>query len=199
MNILDSKLYEKLNTVVDFILLNLLWLLMCLPIITIFPATAALFGVVRKWKMEKEPPLLKTYFGLFKENFIQSILIGVIWTAMGAALYIDFTLVEDNILLKFLLLIMVSAFSIASIYLFPVMVHYKNNLFHTIKNSFYLAILKPLNLLLSFIILYCSYLLLTYFPISILMIGSTTAYFIYMICFSTFQKAEKITTNVENV
>ncbi|WP_423407840.1 YesL family protein [Heyndrickxia sp. MSNUG] len=199
MNILDSKLYEKLNTIVDFVLLNLLWLLMCLPVITIFPATAALFGVVRKWKMEKEPPLLKTYFVLFKENFIQSSLIGLIWTALGAALYLDFTLVGGNVFLQFLLLIMVSVYTIVSIYLFPVMVHYKNSVLHTIKNSFYLAILKPLNLVISLVILYCSYLLLISFPISILIIGSTTAYFIYMICLSTFQKAEKITTNVENI
>lgn len=199
MNILDSKLYEKLNTIVDFVLLNLLWLLMCLPVITIFPATAALFGVVRKWKLEKEPPLLKTYFVLFKENFIQSSLIGFIWTAIGAALYLDFTLVGGNVFLQIMLLIIVSVYTIVSIYLFPVMVHYKNSLLHTIKNSFYLAILKPLNLVMSLVILYCSYLLLISFPISILIIGSTTAYFIYMICFSTFQKAEKITTNVENI
>ncbi|HYK73091.1 MAG TPA: DUF624 domain-containing protein, partial [Pseudoneobacillus sp.] len=38
-----------LNSFFQFIYLNLLWLLFSLPLITFWPATAALFGVVRKW------------------------------------------------------------------------------------------------------------------------------------------------------
>lgn len=197
MNILDSKLYNRLNTIVDFIILNLLWILMCLPIFTIFPATTALFGVVRKWNMKKEPPILKTFFQLFKENFIQSMLIGFIWTFIGAALYMDFHIAAKNLFLKLLLILLVSIYSITTIYVFPVMVHYKNNSLHIIKNSFYLATLRPLHLLFAFLVLLSSYFIISHFPIVILFSGSITAYLIYMICFTAFQKAEQITVKME--
>ncbi len=47
MNILDTKAYQWFEGAANFFLLNLLWLLACAPVVTIFPSTAAMFGVVR--------------------------------------------------------------------------------------------------------------------------------------------------------
>ncbi|MEH7438084.1 DUF624 domain-containing protein [Neobacillus drentensis] len=199
MNILDNKLYNRLNTIVDFIILNLLWVLMCLPIVTIFPATAALFGVVRKWNMKEEPPILKTYFQLFKDNFFQSMLIGFIWAFVGASLYLDFQLTSKNLLMKLLLVIIFSIYSITSIYLFPVMVHYKNTSLRIIKNSFFLAILKPIHLLFAILVIISSYIIVSHFPIILIFSASLTAYLIYMICYKAFQKAEEINANTIQV
>lgn len=195
MNILDNKLYNRLNTMVDFIILNFLWVLMCLPVVTIFPATAALFGVVRKWNMKLEPPVVKTYFQLFKENFIQSMLIGLIWTIVGVSIYIDFRLTAQNLLLKLLLVIIISIFIITSLYLFPVLVHYKNTSFRIIKNSFFLAILRPLYLLLAILLMISTFIIVSHFPIVMLFSGSLTAYLLNMICHKAFQKAEEMYTN----
>ena len=54
MNILDTRVYRWLETATDFFLLNLMWLVACLPAVTIFPSTAAMFGVVRDWVRRKE-------------------------------------------------------------------------------------------------------------------------------------------------
>ena len=47
MSILDSRVYRWSEVAADFFLLNLMWLLACLPVVTAPPATAAMFAVVR--------------------------------------------------------------------------------------------------------------------------------------------------------
>ncbi|MEK1830300.1 YesL family protein [Priestia megaterium] len=54
MNNIDNKVLRRINSLFDFILLNILWILACVPIFTVFPATAAMFGVVRRKVLEKE-------------------------------------------------------------------------------------------------------------------------------------------------
>lgn len=46
---MDRPIYRTLESFSNLVILNLLWILMCLPIITIFPATIAMFGVIRQW------------------------------------------------------------------------------------------------------------------------------------------------------
>src|SRR5215213_2057949 len=76
MSILDTRIYRWLETATDFFLLNLLWLVACLPVVTIFPSTAAMFGVVRDWVRGKEGSLTRTFITRFQENLGQSLLIG---------------------------------------------------------------------------------------------------------------------------
>jgi hypothetical protein len=42
MSILDTRVYRWLEVATDFFLLNLMWLVACLPVVTIFPSTAAM-------------------------------------------------------------------------------------------------------------------------------------------------------------
>ena len=90
MSILDTRVYRWLETATDFFLLNLMWLVACLPVVTIFPSTAAMFGVVRDWVREKEDSLTRTFITRFWENLGQSLLVGAIWTVFGVALFLDF-------------------------------------------------------------------------------------------------------------
>ncbi|MGI9049327.1 MAG: DUF624 domain-containing protein, partial [Rubrobacteraceae bacterium] len=49
MNVLDSRLYRWLEVFTNLLILDLIWLVSCLPVITIYPATTAMFGVTRDW------------------------------------------------------------------------------------------------------------------------------------------------------
>ena len=111
-------------------LLNLLWLVICLPILTIFPATTALFAVVREWQKENDIKVFSAFFRHLKSNFKQSLILGVLWLAVTCLLIVDiiFTIqIESGIkyvlLSFFLLLIIVYVF--VTITIFPVLVHYK--------------------------------------------------------------------------
>ena len=58
---------------------------------TLFPATAALFSVARKWVMgEVDAPLLRTFFRNYKECYVQSMIGGILYVALFAILIVDF-------------------------------------------------------------------------------------------------------------
>ena len=59
----------------DLIALNLIWLICCIPIITIGPATTSMYCVARKMAEGEWPAVLKSFFKAFKDNFKQSLLV----------------------------------------------------------------------------------------------------------------------------
>lgn len=69
----DSPLIQQLNRVTDYILVNILYLLCCVPLITIGAARSALYSVSYIWE-ENEDAGVKAYLMAFAGNFRQSIL-----------------------------------------------------------------------------------------------------------------------------
>ncbi|WP_453990511.1 YesL family protein [Bacillus nitroreducens] len=63
--------------------LNILFILSCIPIVTIYPALAALFGVVREWRTKNEVAVYSQYKKKFIENWKQSYLVGILFTIIG--------------------------------------------------------------------------------------------------------------------
>ncbi|WP_420491978.1 DUF624 domain-containing protein, partial [Neobacillus drentensis] len=45
MNILDSRFYAVVDRLSNLFILNLFWIISCLPIVTIAPATSAMYSV----------------------------------------------------------------------------------------------------------------------------------------------------------
>jgi uncharacterized membrane protein YesL len=114
MNILESKVHRWLEVFANFLLLNLLWLLACIPVLTIYPATGAMFGVVRDWVRKSDVGVIQPFILRFRENLKQSFVIGIVWTVSGTALVLDFYLLGQMpsglrtilyLLLSFLLLL----------------------------------------------------------------------------------------------
>src|SRR5918995_793256 len=145
MNILDTRVYRWLEVATDFFLLNLMWLVACLPVVTIFPSTTAMFGVVRDWVRGKEGSLTRTFIKRFRENFGQSLLVGAIWTVLGVALFLDILVANQlsywaEIVLKSVLVLVSTVYAFGSVYLFPVMVHYEADWKTVIKNSLLISI-----------------------------------------------------------
>ncbi|MCM3575592.1 DUF624 domain-containing protein [Mesobacillus subterraneus] len=195
MNTLDSRLFRTANIIVDFFLLNLLWVIASIPVITFFPATAAMFGVVRKWILKKETKgVLLTFTSLFKEAIFKQFHVAIVWYIAAFIIYLDFNLIEHmaNPTLFFVVILYAGGFlfAITSLYLFPVIVHYDLRLRHMWKNSLYLAIIHPritiTLLLIAGLGVMCFYLL----PISILFLGSFFALLIYYTCQIAFNRIE---------
>jgi len=145
MNILNSRLYILLDKISNLFILNVLWILLCLPIVTIFPATAAMFSVVRQWKLKDETTVLKPFIRSFKLNFKQSLLIGLLWVPFAFLLYLDyFYVVQAATQWRTFLLIPLFfiglIFLFMSTFLFPVMTHYQLLLRDVLKNSFIVSL-----------------------------------------------------------
>jgi uncharacterized membrane protein YesL len=193
VDILNSRLYRVLEVLTNIFFLNLLWLVMCLPIVTIFPATAAMFGVVREWTKEREPGIFGAFFSFFKENFRQSVWIGVLWTLLGFFLATDFVLIGqmDSVLRIPLFLVMVFCgvlYVLTSLYLFPVMVNYHASWLNVVRTSLFLSIGHPFTTVKCLLVIGAVLFVLNVLSIAgLMMVGSIAAYAIYRFCDPAFQ------------
>ncbi|MBT2736669.1 YesL family protein [Bacillus sp. ISL-7] len=200
MNIFDSRFYAVVDRLSNLFILNLFWIISCLPIVTIAPATSAMYSVVRQWKLNQDTSVVRNYFRYFKENFKQSFLIGIIWMLLAVLLYFNyFYLNQDQSGLKFLMiipLIIISVvFLIISTFLFPVMTHYSATWKGAIKNSFLLAIVNFPSTILILGFLALITVIIIYVPATSLIIFSVGAYINFSLCNRVFHKNEQFAIN----
>jgi len=74
----------------DLVILNFLWLVCCLPVITIGASATALCAVAMQMSAGEDPVIVRTFFKAFKENFKQSTGTFLLFLISGALLLVDF-------------------------------------------------------------------------------------------------------------
>jgi uncharacterized membrane protein YesL len=195
MNFLDTKAYQWLESATDFFLLNILWLLACVPVVTAFPSTAAMFGVVRDWTRGKEAGVFGAFVLRFRQNFRQSLAVGALWTLFGGALFLDFLIANGlpsgpQVVMGFLLVLASILYALASVFLFPVMVHYDTRWTAVPKNALLLAVGRlPITLLCLAMVVAAA--ALTFFvPLLLVATPSVVAYAIYRLCDREFRNID---------
>lgn len=138
---------------------------------TIFPSTAAMFTVARKWLTgEEDVPLLKTFFRGYKENFLQSMLGGFIYILLGVILYTNFRFYGSQTgvfgVLRFLVLSLTVVLMISLFHFFSIMTHLHMKWFQIVKNAILITIGNPIRslsmMVLNVIILYVSFAIFTF-------------------------------------
>lgn len=142
----ESRLMRVLNIIGDMVTLNLLWLLCCLPVLTIGPANAALYVCAQKIAKGEPLALPQDFFKAFRSNFksaltlslilLPSIVLvtGYLFLALSGALG---TLPA----LQFLCWVAIFIVSIVCSYVSPMLATFENTVPNTLKN----AMLLPLS------------------------------------------------------
>ncbi len=74
----DSKFSKVMNRIVDIFYASILWLIACIPIITIGASTTALFTVARKTLKENRGYVFRTFVDTFKAEFKQATIMWLI-------------------------------------------------------------------------------------------------------------------------
>lgn len=115
---------------------------------TLFPATAAVFTVARKWVMgDVDVPLIKTYFRGYKENYRQSMCGGLVFVLFAALTYLNYTFYlgrSGAASLLSILFIVLTIISLAAMFhFFSIMVHFHMKFWTIIKNCLLLTIGNP--------------------------------------------------------
>ncbi|MBS4219224.1 DUF624 domain-containing protein [Bacillus sp. FJAT-49711] len=197
MNILNSRFYIVLEKISNLFILNVLWIVSCIPIITIFPATAAMFSVVRQWKLKHEVSVVKPFINAFKLNFKQSLLIGLLWIPFAFLLYLDYFYViqaasEWRTFLLVPLFFIALIFLFMTTFLFPVMTHYQLRLRDVLKNSFIVSLVYFPSTILIMILAVIFLFILLYLPVTCLIIFSLWANINFSLCNRAFNKIEKL-------
>ena len=66
---MDNKFFTVMGRVADLIMLNVVFLICCLPIVTIGASLTALHYVTLKMTRNEESYIIRSFFKSFKQNF----------------------------------------------------------------------------------------------------------------------------------
>src|SRR5699024_10796498 len=124
----DNSFFTALGKIADIIILSVVWSLLCIPIITIGPATTALYYATVKAIRRNRGYLFREFFKSFKQNFKRGAIAGVILTLI--ALFLGFDLfwawmnmsaLENSSILLGIFIALTIMFICFSIYIFPIL------------------------------------------------------------------------------
>ena len=161
MNNFFFRFMEKLF---DAVALSIVYTLVCLPIVTIGPATSALYyATVKSIRRDRSYPI-KEFFKAFKRDFKQSFVVGLILVVVGVILYVDVKFAINFInnsltYMRYLYLIIGIVVSFIAVYIFPLISRFSLKLSELFKLSFYLALRHLLTTVVSVILLFGSFVL----------------------------------------
>jgi uncharacterized membrane protein YesL len=115
---------------------------------TVFPATAALFTVVRKWIMgNTDVSTFKTFFQGYKENYVKSMLGGLIYSLLFVIMYVDVTVYMTQManfkIVGILMLVLMIILFVSMFNFFSIIVHYQMTFKEVVTNSILLTIARP--------------------------------------------------------
>ncbi|MCQ2491538.1 MAG: YesL family protein [Lachnospiraceae bacterium] len=85
----QNPFWQSMDTMFDLFVINLLFVLCCLPIVTIGPAITALYYALIQKILGEEGYLKNDFFKSFKQNLKQGMLLGIPLTLCGAFLAFD--------------------------------------------------------------------------------------------------------------
>jgi len=196
MDILNSNLYRFLDRLTNLFFLNVLWLLISLPLVTLFPASAAMFAVFKEWTEGKERNLFKSFFKHSQANFRHSFLYGLLFGFLLAIFYLDLSIINEMESYSFILtsllfvLIILTAFNV--VYFVPISIHFDLTLFGKIKHAFLFSIMFFPTTLLCIIIGIATLLLTYLLPGFMFILFSTAGYGVFRLCYRTFRKVGKV-------
>lgn len=136
----ESPIYKFMQSLWDILKLNFMWIIFCIPIVTIGGSTIAAFSVLLRMSEDQEGNVIKDFWKAFRENWKQGILIGLLPPICFEAVFLDFQLYNavENGGLGILIVGCFSAyiFIFCLIYVFPLLARYDNTVINSIKNSF---------------------------------------------------------------
>ena len=145
----DSPVMRFLDKMKDLIVLNLIWLVFCIPVVTIGPATTSLYAVARKMARGDWPKVWTTFITEFKQCFRKSFLMSLCLllpaALLGVYLFVVFSgSLKETLLLTVLCGIAAILLGFICSYAWPLSAYFENTVPQTLKNAMLLPMTNPL-------------------------------------------------------
>jgi uncharacterized membrane protein YesL len=193
----DNGFFSFMTKLTNLVILNILWIIFSLPIITSGAATASVYTVTLKMVKNEEGYIVQSFWKAFKGNLKQGIVIQIILLLCGIILSFDaiyfFRLGTTTSLIAaavFGLLLLLYTF--ISIFIFPLLAYFNNTVLGTIKNAFLLSLKHlPTSVCMTVLLLammYASYVSVSGMLIVFLLGAALYAYIGSMFFRSIFKK-----------
>lgn len=140
----DSKFMRAMSRIGDLLLLNLMFLITCVPIVTIGAASTAMYTLCFRFDTDRERGLIKSYFQAFRDNFKQATVLWLIILLCGATacinVYIFYSLSAVVPFVYVLFLILFVLVLLIAAYAFPLLSQFNNSNKATLKNALILCL-----------------------------------------------------------
>ena len=147
MNIFSSDGWFSrfFGTLGDIIIVNILFILCSIPIVTMGASMSAMyFTLLKKQRTGENGGVVKLFFKGFKDNFKQSTISWLLFLLISFIFTLDFNLFgkggpQENKLMYYTSVVLMILTCFIAIYLFPVISAFKNTLKNLLLQSIYLA------------------------------------------------------------
>lgn len=142
---MDGPLFRTLSKVADLMILNIVFLICCIPIVTIGASVTALSYVTLKMKDGEEGYIARTFFRSFKENFRQSTVIWLVMLVLAVVMAMDFQIIGSmqgsmSMVMKVLVGMGALIWLMVFLYVFPLQSRFYNTIKKTVQNAILLSI-----------------------------------------------------------
>lgn len=154
----NGPIIQFFLTLRDFVVLNILWIIFCIPIITMGASTSALYAVTFKIAQDKDTYVGRQFINAFKENLRQAtkieliLFIPALCLGFGLFFWATFESVVGTVISTLCIIFLLMLIGTA-IYAFPLLGRYENTTLQTIRNSLYFCMNnKPFTLIFMLLI-----------------------------------------------
>ena len=143
----DNPVWRFIGKLWDVLVVNILWIICSIPVVTAGASTTAMYYVTLKLARDEDGYTIRSFFKSFKENFKQATAIWLIFLLTGMLLAFDVYYFIKMAAPSSLRTIMISVFvamifiwSAMFTYVFPLQARFYNPVKRTIFNSFFMSI-----------------------------------------------------------
>ncbi|MGN0297839.1 MAG: YesL family protein [Lachnospiraceae bacterium] len=142
----ENPVFRFINMIGYLWLLNLIFLICCLPIVTIGASTTAMIYACIKLQRD-EGSMVKNFFKSFKENFFQSTILWLMYAVVGVLILICFMTwksisgVMGNTVLGVACIVLVP-YVLTILYVFAIQSRFVNPIKKTLRYSFTMSIIN---------------------------------------------------------
>ncbi len=202
----DNVVVKFFNKATDLMVLNLLFLLCCLPVVTAGASISAMYAVNLRSIRYGDGYIVKNFFKAFKQSFVQATIAWILFCLCAFVLFLDYRFwmqMGDAGIAKYMqVMSLVFAFilGVVFLWLFPVIAKMKDSFWRQVKNAAafgfgfflpYTAVCLGLVLVAGFAVYRSFAMMLIFLLIGFAVLNYMQSFFFYKV-FAGFIKEEPV-------
>ena len=174
---IDNPVFRGIGKILEVIGLSIVWLILCIPVVTAGAATTALYYTVHKTVKNSRGYAIRGFFSAFVSNFKQSTIVWLfflVWLAiLGVDCYYMYSFaVFGETMGKFRVAVYVLTILVVawSLYVFPYIARFQSTTKEVFKNTFFMAVANaPSTIILTGLFVLYGYVIYCWTPLILIM------------------------------
>ncbi|TDD72966.1 DUF624 domain-containing protein [Jiangella aurantiaca] len=190
---LDGRVYAQVKRFCDVIALGALWTVVSLPLVTLLPASAAVFGVARQWSLGRAPSIWSAFWRYFRENGRAAVALEAVWVVAAAGFVADLRLAaalppSASVVLRVAVALTMVVAAAATVYALSLMVTYDMPLRRLARTSMIFVIGRPATTARCLLLLGAVAAVGSVFPLAPILAAGLLAAVLYRWCARVFEQ-----------